>query len=164
MFVNTDESLEKFNQFSSVQSLNCVRLLDPMDCGASGLPVHHQLPEFTQTHVHWVGDAIQPSHPLSSPSPPAFNLSQNQGIFQWVSSLHQVAKELEFQLQHQFLQWIFKTDFLQDELIESPGSPRGSQESSPTPQFKSINSSALSFLYSSTLTFIHDYWKNHSFD
>ena len=75
-------------------------------------PGHQQLPEFTQTHVHRVSDAIQPSHPLSSPSPPAFNLSQHQGLFQWVSSSHQVAKVLEFQLQHQSFQWIFRTDFL----------------------------------------------------
>ena len=74
-----------------------------MDCSKPGLPVHHQLPEFTQTHVHRVSDAIQPSHPLSSPSPPALNLSQHQSLFQWVSSLHQVAKVLEFQLQHQVL-------------------------------------------------------------
>ena len=72
------------------------------------------------THVHWVGDAIQPSHPLSSPSPPAFNLSQHQGLFQWVSSSHQVAKGLEFQLQHQSFQCIFRTDFLQDWLVWSP--------------------------------------------
>ena len=72
-----------------------------MDCSTPGLPVHHQLPEFTQSHVHWVGDAIQPSHPLLSPSPPVLNLSQHQGLFQWVSSSHQVAKVLEFQLQHQ---------------------------------------------------------------
>ena len=70
-----------------------------------GIPVHHQLPESTQTHVHWVGDAIQPSHPLSSPSPPALNLSQHQGLFKWVSSSHQVAKVLKFQLQHQSFQW-----------------------------------------------------------
>ena len=75
--------------------------LRSMDCSTPGLSVHHQLPELTQTHVHWVGDAIQPSHPLSSPSPPAFNLSQHQGLFKWVSSLHQVAKVLAFQLQHQ---------------------------------------------------------------
>ena len=124
------------------------------------LPVHHQLSESTQTHVHWVGDAIQPSHPLSSPSPPDFNLSQHQGLFKRVSSLHQVAKLLEFQLQHQSFQWSFRTDFLQDWLVGSPCSPRDSQESSPTPQFKSINSSALSFLYSPTLTSIHDYWKD----
>ena len=86
-------------QFSSCTQ-SCLTLCDPMDCGTTGLPVHHQLPEFTQTHVHWVGDAIQLSHPLSSPSPPAFNLSQHQGLFQWVSSLYQVAKVLEFQLQH----------------------------------------------------------------
>ena len=76
------------------------------------LPRQHQLPELTQTHVHWVSDAIQSSHPLSSPSPPAFNLSQHQGLFQWVSSSHQVAKVLEFQLQHQSFQWIFRTDLL----------------------------------------------------
>ena len=79
---------------------SCLTLCDPMDCSMPGLPVHHQLPEFTQTHAHWVSDAIQPSHPLSSPSPPAFNLSQ-QGLFTWVSSSHQVAKVLEFHLQHQ---------------------------------------------------------------
>ena len=80
-----------------------------MDCSMPGLPIHHQLPEFTQTHVHWVGDAIQPSHPLSFLSPPAFNLSPHQGLFKWVNSLHQVAKVLEFQLQHQSFQWIFRT-------------------------------------------------------
>ena len=84
-------------QFSSVAQL-CPTLCNPMDCSMPGLPVHHQLPESTQTHDHWVGDAIQPSHPLSSPSPPALTLSQHQGLFQLVSSLHQVAKVLEFQL------------------------------------------------------------------
>ena len=83
-----------------------------MDYTTPGLPVHHQLLEFTQTHVHWVTDAIQPSHPLLFPSSPAFNLSQHQGLFQWVSSLHQMAKVLEFQLQHQSFQWMFRTDFL----------------------------------------------------
>ena len=82
----------------SVQLLSCPILCDPMDCSTPGLPVHHQLPEFTQTHVHWVGDAIQLSYPLSFPSPPAFNLPQHQGLFKWVSSLHQVDKVLEFQL------------------------------------------------------------------
>ena len=95
--------------FSSVQSLSCVQLF--VTPWTPGLPVYHQLPEFTQTHVHWVSHAIQPSHPLSSPFPPAFNLSQHQGLFKWVSSLHQVAKVLEFQLQHQSFQWIFRTDF-----------------------------------------------------
>ena len=96
----------------SVQSLSCVRLYDPMNCSTPGLPVHHQLPESTQTHVHRVGDAIQPSHPLPSPSPSALNLSQHQGLFKWVSSSHQVAKVLEFQLQHQSFQWTPRTDLL----------------------------------------------------
>ena len=150
-------------QFSSVAQL-CLTLCDAMDCSTPGLPVHRQLPELTQTQVHWLGDAIQPSHPLSSPSPSTFNLSQHQGLFQWVSSSHQVAKVLELQLQYQSFQRIFRTDFLYDGLVVSLYSPRDSQESSPTPQFKSINSSALSFLYSPTLTSIHDYWKNHCFD
>ena len=131
-------------QFSPVAQF-CPTLCSPVDCSTPGFPVHHQLPELAQTYVHRVDDAIQPSHPLSSPSPPAFNLSQHQGLFQWVSSLHQVAKVLEFQLQHQSFQWIFRTDFLQDWLVWSPCSPRDSQESSPTPQFKSIKSSELSF-------------------
>ena len=87
-------------------------LWDPMDCSTPGLPVHHKLPEPTQAHVQWVGDAIQLSHPLSAPSLPAFNLSQHQELFQWVGSSHQVAKGLEFPLQHQSFQWIFRTDFL----------------------------------------------------
>ena len=78
-----------------------------MSCSMPGFPIHHQLPELAQTHAHWVSDAIQPSHPLSSPSPLAFNISQHQGLFKWVSSLHQVAKILEFQLQHQSFQWIY---------------------------------------------------------
>ena len=149
-------------QFSSVAQL-CLTLWNPMDC-MPGLPVHHQLPEFTQTHVHWVGDAIQPSHPLSSPSLPHFNFSQEQDLFKWVSSSHKVAKVLELQVQHQSLKWIFRTDFLQDWLVWSPCSLRDSRESFPIPQFKSINSLVLSFLYGPTLTSIHDYWKNHSFD
>ena len=91
-------------QFSSVVQ-SCPTLCNPMNRSTPGLPVHHQLPEFTQTHVHRVGDAIQPSHPLSSPSPPAPNPSQHQGLFQWVNVLHEVAKVLEFQLQHQSFQW-----------------------------------------------------------
>ena len=109
-------------------------------------------------------------HPtiLSSviPSPPVFNLSQHQGLFKWVGSSHQVVKVLELQLQHPSFQWKFRTDFLYAGLVGSPWSncPRDSQESSHTPQFKSINSLALSFLYGPTLTSIPDYWKNHSFD
>ena len=126
-------------QFSSVAQ-SCLTLCDRMDCSTPGLPGHHQLPEPTQTHVHWVSDTIQTSHPLSSPSPPAFNLSQHQALFKWVSSSYQVAKVLEFQLQHQSFQWTPRTDLLKNGLVGSPCSPRDSQEPSPTPQFKSINS------------------------
>ena len=150
-------------QFSSVAQ-SCSTLCDPVNQNTPGIPVHHQLLEFTQTHVHWVGDAIQPSQPLLSPSPPAFSLSQDQGLFQWVRSSHQVAKVLEFQLQRRSFQWTPMTDLLSDGLVGSPGCPRDSQESSPTPQFKYINFLALSFLYSPTLTSIYDYWKNHSLD
>ena len=197
-----------------------------MDCSTPGFPVHHQLPQLTQIHVYQVGDAIQQS-PLSSPSPPAFNLPQHQGLFHLVSSVvsdslrphglqhaglpcpslfpevcsnssplrwwcHPIilssvvpyfclqlfpapgyflmsqlfasmAKVLELQLQHQSFQWTFRTDFLWDWLVWSC-CPRDSQESSPTPQLQSINSLVLSFLYGPTLTSIHDYWKNQSFD
>ena len=95
-------------QFSSV-SQSCPTLCEPMDYSMPRLPVHHQLLKFTQTRVHLVSDAIQPSHPVSSPSPPTFNLSQHQGLFKWVGSSHQVAKVLEFQLQHHSFQWIFRT-------------------------------------------------------
>ena len=88
----------------SVQSLSFAQLCDPMDCSTPAFPVHHQLPKLAQTHVHRVGDATQPSHPLWSPSPPTFSLSQQQALFQGVSSSHQVAKVLEFQLQHQSFQ------------------------------------------------------------
>ena len=98
-------------QFSSVAQ-SCPTLCDTMNCSMPGFPVLLYLPEFAQTHARWVDDTIQPSHPLSSPSPPAFSLSQHQGLFQWVGSSHQVAKVLELQLQHQPFQWIFKVDFL----------------------------------------------------
>ena len=147
--------------FSSVQSLSHVRLCALMDCSSPSFPVHHQLLEFTQNSCpvsRWC-------HPTISSSVVPFSRLQSflaSVSFKWVSSLHQVAKVLEFQLQHQSFQWIFRTDFLYDGLVGSPCSPRDSQESSQTPQFKSINSLALSFLYSPTLTSIHDYWKNHS--
>ena len=150
-------------QFSSVAQ-SCPTLCDPVGCSTPGLPVHHQLPEFTQTHVHCVRDAIQPSYPLLSPSHPAFNISQHQGHFQKVISSYQVAKVLQFQLQHQSFQWIFRADLLEDGLVGSLCCSKASQASSPTPQFKSIKSLVLSCLYSPTLTSIHDYWKNHSFD
>ena len=98
-------------QFSSVPQ-SCPTLCDPMNYSMPGLPVHHQLLESTQTHVHRVGDAIQPTHPLLSPSPPALYLSQHQGLFKWVRSSHQVAEVLEFQLQHQSFQWTLRTDLL----------------------------------------------------
>ena len=99
-------------QFSSVQSLSHVQLPAIPWTAAPGLPIHHQCLEFTQSHVHSVGDAMQPSHPLLSLSPPTFSLSQYQDLFKWVSSLHQVAKILEFQLQHQSFQWTLRTDLL----------------------------------------------------
>ena len=130
----TEKKLQSTSQgqieFSSLAQ-SCPTLCYPMDCSTPGLPDLHQLPELPQTHVNWVSDAIQPSHPLSPSSPPAFNLSNHQDLFQWVSSSHQVAKLLEIQLQHQSFQWIFRTDFLW--LVWSPCSPRDSQESSPTP-------------------------------
>ena len=130
-----------------------------MDCSTPEFLVLHYLPEFVQTHVHWVDDAIQPSYPLLSPSPPVFNLCQHQGLFKWVSSSNRVAKLSKLQLQHQSFQWIFRVDWL----VWSPDCSRDSQESSPTPQFKSINSLALSLLYIWTLTSTHDYWKTIAF-
>ena len=129
------DSLVCWENFSSVQFGRSVMSdsLWPHGLQPPGLPVHGQLLEFTQTHLYWVGDAIQPSHPLSSPSPPAFNLSQHQGHFQWVSSSHKVTKVLEFQLQHQSFQWTPRTDFLSAGLVGSPCSPRDCQESSSTP-------------------------------
>ena len=149
--------------FSSVAQ-SCPTVCDPMNRSTPDLPVHHQLPESTQTHVHQVGDTIQPSHPMSSPSPPAFNPSQHQGLFKWVSSPHQVAKVLEFQLQHQSLQWTPRTDLLQDGLVGSPCSPGTLKGLLQHHSSKAINSSVLSFLYSPTLISIHDHWKNHSLD
>ena len=140
---------------------SCLILWDHMDSSTPGFPVPHYLLEFAQTHILWANEAIQASHPLLPPSPPAFNLSQHQGFFQWVSSSHQVAKTLE--LQHQSFQWIFRVDFLSDWLVWSR-CPRNSEESFPGPQFESISSLALSLLYGPTLTSVYDYWKNHSFD
>ena len=106
-----EEFLMSSVQFSSVTQ-SCPTLCDPMNRSTPGLPVHHQFPEFTQTHVDRVGDAIQPSNPLLSPSPPAPNPSQHQGLFQWVNSLHEVAKVLEFQHQHHSFQWTSSTYLL----------------------------------------------------
>ena len=155
-------SVYSWFQFSSVTQ-SCPTLCDPMNHSMPGLPVHHQLPEFTQTHAHQVSDAIQPSHPLSSPSLPASNPSQHQGLFQWVSSSHQVAKVLEFQLQHQSLQCTPRTYLLQDGLVGSPCSPRDSQVfSSTTLQKHQFFGTHLS---SQSNSHIHnDHWKNHSLD
>jgi len=139
---------------------SCLTLCDRMDCSTPGSPVFHYFPESAHIHVHWVSDAIQPSHPLL-PLSLVLNLSQHEDLFQWVSSSHQVTKVLE--LQHQLFQWTFRIDFLQDWLVWSPCSPRESQKSL-APQFESINSLVLSLLYGPTLTSIHDYWKNHCFD
>ena len=125
-------------------------LCDPMNRSTPGLPVHHQLPSPNSCPLsRWCHPTILSSVVPFSSCP---NPHQHQGLFQWVSSSHQVAKVLEFQLQHQSLQWTPRTDLLQDGLVGSPCSPRDSQDSSPTPQFKSINSLALSFLCSPTLT------------
>ena len=146
-------------QFRSAAQ-SCLTLCNPMDCSTPGLPVHHQLPESTQTHVHWVGDAFQPSHLLSSPSTPPFNLSQHQGFFRWVSSSHHVATvssgwSFSFSISpsNKYSGLIsFRMDWLDLLAVQ------GIQASSLTPRFKSINSSVLSFLYSPTLTHTHDYW------
>ena len=142
-------------KFSSVTQ-SCLTLCNPMDCSSPGFPVHHQLPELAQ-----VGDAIQPSHPLSSPSPPAFSLFQHQGLFQWVISSHQVAR---FQLQHQSFQWIFRTvSFRIDrfDLLVIQGTLKSLLQH---------DSSEASILQRSAFFIVqlsnplHDYWKNHSFD
>ena len=124
-------------QFSSVAQ-SCLTLCNPMNRSTPALPVYQQLPEFTQTHIHRVSDAIQPSHPRSSLSSPAPNPSQHQSLFQWVNSSHEVAKVLGFQLQHHSFQRNPRADLLQNGLVGSPCSPRYYQESSPTLQFKSI--------------------------
>ena len=151
------------HQFSSVAQ-SCPTFCDPMDCSIPGLPVHHQLLESTQTHVHWVGDAIQPSHPLSAPSPPTFNLSQHQGLFQMSQLFASGGQSIGVSASASVLPVNTQDWSPLGWTAGSPCSPRDSRESSPTPQFKSINSSVLSFLYSPTLTSIHDHWKNHSLD
>ena len=146
----------EFHHFHSVQFSCSVMstLCNPMDCSTPGFPVHHQLPEFAQTYFHWIGDAIQPSHPLSSSCPPVFNLSQHQDLFQWVSSAHQVPKYWSFSFSssppNEYLGLIsYRIDWL---------NPLAVQEAFfSNTQFKSINSYVLSFLYSPTLTSIHDY-------
>ena len=150
-------------QFSSV-SQSCVTLCDPMDYSTPGLHVHCQLSGFTQTHVHWVSEAIQPSHSLSSPSPPAFNLSQHQGLFKWVSSWHQWPKYWSFSFSispsNEYSRLIsFRMDWW--DLLAVQGNLKSLL------QYHSSKASILWCLASfmgPTLTSIHDYWKNHSLD
>ena len=149
-------------QFSSVTQ-SCPTLCNPMDCSTPGFPVHHQLLELTQAHVHWVGDAIQPSHPLSSPSPPAFNLSRDQVLFQWVSSSHQVAKVLEFQLQHQSSNEhpgviSFRMDWL--DLLAVQGTLKSLLQHHSSKA--SILRCSAFFIVNSHIQ--HGHWKNHSLD
>ena len=149
--------------FVVVQSLSCLTFCNLMDWSMLDSSVLHCLSGFAQIHVHWVGDAIQPSHPLLPSSPFAFNLSQHRGLFQWVSSSHQVAKVLEFQLQHQSLQEYsglisFRIDWLDLFAVQ------GTLKSLLQHQFESINSSVLSLLYDLPFTSVHDHWINHSFD
>ena len=137
-----------------------------MNCSTPGLPVHHQLPEFTQTHIHQVSDAIQPSHPLSSPSPPAPNPSQHQTLFQWVNSSHEVAKVLSSTFSSSIIPSkdipgliSFRMDWL--DLLAVQGTLKSLLQHYIS---ESINSSALSLLHSPTLISIHDHRKNHSLD
>ena len=146
--------------FSSVAQ-SCLTLCDPINCIMPGLSVHHQLLEFTQTHVHQVSDVIRPSHPLSSPSPLAPNPSQQQGLFQWVNSSHEVAKVLEFQPQHQSFQRTprtgsFRMDWL--DLLAVQGTLKSLLQH---------HSSKASILWCSAFFIVqlsYDHWKNHSFD
>ena len=163
--INCRESTNLNDQFSSVQSLSRVRLFATPWTAArqASLSITNSLSSL-RLNVYRVSDAIQPSHPRSSPSPPAPNPSQHQSLFQWVNASHEVAKALEFQLYHHSFQRNPRADLLQNGLVGFPCSPRDSQESSPTPQFILIKASALSFLHSPTLTSIHDHRKNHSLD
>ena len=152
MHVMTEHSV----QFSSVVQ-SCLTLWEPINRSIPGFPVHHQFPESTHTHVHCVSDAIQPSHYLSSPYPPALDLSQHQALFKWVSSLHQVAGSFTFSISpsNEYSGLIsFRMDWL--DLLALQGTRKS--------LLQHHNSSVLSFLYSPTLTFIHDHWKNHSLD
>ena len=140
--------------FSSVTQ-SCPTPCHPMDCSMPGYPVHHQLPKLIQTHVQWVGDAIQPPHPLSFPFPPAFNLSQHQGLFQWVSSSQSGGQSIGVSASVSVLPVNIQDWFPLGLTGLISLQSKDSQESSPTPQFNSINSLVLSSLYSPTLTSIH---------
>ena len=131
-----------------------------MDRSTPGLSVHHQLPKFAQVRVHCIGDAIQPSHPLTLSSPSALNLSQHQGLFLWVGCSHQMTKILEFQLQHQSFQEYSGLISLRIDWLDL----LAVQGTSPAPQFEGINSLVLHLLYSPTVTTIRDHWEDHNFD
>ena len=146
-------------QFSSVAQ-SCPTLCDSMDCSTPGCPVHYQLPEFTQAHIHWVGDAIQPSHRLSS----CLQSFPASGSFQMSKFFASGGQSIGASASASVFVWLFRTDFLYDWLVWSPCNPRDSQESSPIPHFKSISSSAFSLLHGPSLKSICDCWKNHSFD
>ena len=150
-------------QFTSVAQ-SCLTLCDLMDCRMPGLLVHRQLPEFTQTRVHWVGDAIQPSHPLSSPSPSTFNLSQHHCLFQmsqcFASGGQRIGVSASASVLPMNTQDWFPLGWTGLISLQS----KGLFESLPASQFESVNSLALSFFYSPTLTSIHDCWKNQSLD
>ena len=133
-----------------------------MDYNMADFSVQHHLPEFAQVHVQWIDDPIQPSYPLLSPSPSSFNLSQHQGLFQWVSFLRQVAKVLKLQLQHQSFQRVFRVEFLEDWLMSLLS--KGLSRVFPGPQSENINSSELCLLYCPALTSVDDYRKDHSLD
>ena len=146
-------------------SKSCLTLCNPMDCSISGFPVLNYTPEFAQTHVLWVNDNIESSHPWSLPSSPVLNLSQHHDLFHWVDSSHQVAKVLEFQLQHQSFNEhsgliSFRIDWFDLLAVQ------GNLKSPPVPQFKSISSLKLNLLYGPIFTYIHEFSsrKNHSFD
>ena len=150
-------------QFSSIAQ-SCLILCNPMDCSMPGLPVYHQLLEFTQTLIHWVGDAIQPSHPLSSLSPPAFPSirvfsNESAPCIRW-PKYWSFSFNISPSNEHTGL--IFRMDWL--DLLAVQGTLKSLLQGTVEPQFKSINFLALSFFHSPTLTSIHDHWKNHSFD
>ena len=145
-------------------SCSALSACNPMDCNTSGFPVLHYLPELAQTHAHWFSDAIQPSHPLSSPSPPIFNLSQYQGLFQWLSFFALGSQSIGASVSASVLPMSFQ-DWLPLGLTGLISCcPRDSQGSSPAPQFKGFNSLVLSHFYCLAFISVHDQWKNHSFD
>ena len=158
-YMTTGKNISSF-QFSSVTQLR-LTLWDPMDCSMPGFPVHHQHPELDQTQVHQVSDAIPPSHSLSSPSPPTFNLSQHQGLFQWVSSLPSGGQSIGVPAATSVLP-MNTQDFRMD-WLDLPA-VQGTLKSLPQHHSSKASVLALSFLYSPILTSICDYWKNHRFD